>query len=166
MTTVADFTITRGETIPFILTYSRPISRLAAINRSDGALAENQKPFGLNGRAAFRPLAAGRDAVRPLADHAKGADLCADRRHRGGAHHLPARADRRGAQLGLSLLLAARRHPHACFAPMNAGYYEEARAWRDWLLRAVAGAPSSCKSCTASAASADSPSGGCLAAGI
>ena len=24
---------------------------------------------------------------------------------------------------------------------MNAGYYEEARAWRDWLLRAAAGAP-------------------------
>jgi GH15 family glucan-1,4-alpha-glucosidase len=24
---------------------------------------------------------------------------------------------------------------------MNAGYYDEARAWRDWLLRAVAGAP-------------------------
>ena len=25
---------------------------------------------------------------------------------------------------------------------MNAGYYGEARAWRDWLLRAAAGAPS------------------------
>src|SRR5512134_2809999 len=25
---------------------------------------------------------------------------------------------------------------------MNAGYYEEAGAWRDWLLRAAAGAPS------------------------
>ena len=24
---------------------------------------------------------------------------------------------------------------------MNAGYYEEARAWREWLLRAVAGSP-------------------------
>ena len=24
---------------------------------------------------------------------------------------------------------------------MNAGYYEEAQAWRDWLLRAVAGSP-------------------------
>ena len=24
---------------------------------------------------------------------------------------------------------------------MNAGYFEEARAWRDWLLRAVAGSP-------------------------
>ena len=27
-------------------------------------------------------------------------------------------------------------------ALMNAGYYNEARAWRDWLLRAAAGAPS------------------------
>lgn len=26
------------------------------------------------------------------------------------------------------------------FALMNAGYFEEARAWRDWLLRAAAGA--------------------------
>ena len=26
-------------------------------------------------------------------------------------------------------------------ALMNAGYYEEARAWRDWLLRAAAGSP-------------------------
>jgi GH15 family glucan-1,4-alpha-glucosidase len=28
------------------------------------------------------------------------------------------------------------------FALMNAGYYEEAQAWRDWLLRAAAGSPS------------------------
>ena len=27
-------------------------------------------------------------------------------------------------------------------ALMNAGYYEEAHAWRDWLLRAAAGSPS------------------------
>ena len=27
-------------------------------------------------------------------------------------------------------------------ALMNAGYYEEAQAWRDWLLRAAAGSPS------------------------
>jgi hypothetical protein len=26
-------------------------------------------------------------------------------------------------------------------ALMNLGYYDEARAWRDWLLRAVAGSP-------------------------
>ena len=39
---------------------------------------------------------------------------------------------------------------------MNAGYYEEAQAWRDWLLRAVAGSPSRCRSCTASPASGGS----------
>ena len=36
-------------------------------------------------------------------------------------------------------------------ALMDAGYYDEAQAWRDWLLRAVAGSPSRCRSCTASA---------------
>ena len=27
------------------------------------------------------------------------------------------------------------------FALMNAGYLDEARAWREWLLRAIAGSP-------------------------
>ena len=39
-------------------------------------------------------------------------------------------------------------------ALMNAGYYDEAQAWRDWLLRAAAGiALADCRSCTASPAS-------------
>ena len=38
-------------------------------------------------------------------------------------------------------------------ALMNAGYYDEAAAWRDWLLRAAAGAPSRSRSCTGSPAS-------------
>src|SRR4030095_382581 len=32
--------------------------------------------------------------------------------------------------------------PFTLLALMNAGYYEEARSWRTWLLRAVAGQPS------------------------
>ena len=44
------------------------------------------------------------------------------------------------AQLGLSVLLAARRDADTA-SLMNAGYYDEARAWRDWLLRAAAGSP-------------------------
>ena len=44
------------------------------------------------------------------------------------------------AQLGLSLLLAAR-----CYVPLlsllRAGYRQEAEGWREWLLRAVAGSP-------------------------
>jgi hypothetical protein len=47
-----------------------------------------------------------------LAHHAEGADLRAHRRHRGRRHDLAARGARRQPQLGLPLLLAARRHPH------------------------------------------------------
>ena len=38
-------------------------------------------------------------------------------------------------------------------ALMNSGYTEEASAWHNWLLRAAAGAPATCRSCTASWAS-------------
>ena len=36
---------------------------------------------------------------------------------------------------------------------MDAGYFDEAQSWRDWLLRAVAGSPDRSRSCTASLAS-------------
>ena len=39
---------------------------------------------------------------------------------------------------------------------MHLGYYDEARAWADWIIRAVAGSPDQIKSCTALVAS-----GGC-----
>src|SRR5262249_57347392 len=48
-----------------------------------------------------------------LADHAQGAHLLADRRDRRGADHLIAGMPGWGAELGLSLLLAARRDAHA-----------------------------------------------------
>ena len=47
-----------------------------------------------------------------VAAHAQGAHLRADRRHRGRADHLAAGAARRRAQLGLPVLLAARRDVH------------------------------------------------------
>ena len=52
----------------------------------------------------------------------------------------PARGLRRRAQLGLPLLLAARRRADARGAA-RLGYLEEAALWRNWLLRAVAGDP-------------------------
>ena len=91
------------------------------------------------GRCTLRRAVGGRRA--PVADHAQGADLRPDRRHRRRGHHLAARAARRPAQLGLPLLLAARRHLHAAGAARAPGTSTEARAWRDWLLRAVAGDP-------------------------
>ena len=50
---------------------------------------------------------------RPQPGHPARADPRRHRRHRRGGHHLAARGLRRGAQLGLPLLLAARRRPDA-----------------------------------------------------
>ena len=84
----------------------------------------------LRGRLARRRAA--------LAHHLEGPHLRADRRHRGRRHHLSARDPRGRAQLGLPLLLAARRHAHPGVA--HAGRLpRRSLAWRDWLLRAVAG---------------------------
>ena len=47
----------------------------------------------------------------------KALQLSSHRRHRGCGHNLAAREDRRSAQLGLSLLLAARRDLHAARVP-------------------------------------------------
>jgi hypothetical protein len=56
------------------------------------------------------------------------------------SHDVAARAVGRHEELGLPLLLAAGCHLHP--AGFNhLGYYDEARAWRDWLVRAVAGSP-------------------------
>ena len=105
----------------------------AALERTRAVLARLVRPLDLPRRLA-RP-------GRALADHPEGAHLRAHGRHRGRAHHLAARGDRGCAQLGLPLLPAAGRrlHPHALSL---AGHEGEAVAWRDWLVRAVAGDPS------------------------
>ena len=99
------------------------------------------------------------EAVRALADHAQGADLRAHRRHRGRADHLAARGHRRRAQLGLPVLLAARRHDHPGGAAAH-GLHRRGRG-----LAGVAGArggrqtPATSRSCTGWRASGGWPSG-------
>ena len=110
----------------------RPIRRLRSRRR---------KPSGPTGRRSCDAGEPWRDADRALADHAQGAHLCADRRHRRGADHVAAGAARRRAQLGLSLSAGCATPRCTLLALMNAGYYDEAQAWREWLLRAVAGSP-------------------------
>jgi hypothetical protein len=87
----------------------------------------------------------------------QGAHLRPYRRARRGNDDIAAGADRRRPQLGLPLLLAPRRDATS-IAMLNAGYSDEAIRWRSWLLRAVAGSPQVCRSCTASAASGASRS--------
>ena len=64
-----------------------------------------------------------------------------DRRHRRGADDLAARGARRVAQLGLPVLLAARRDVHPAGAASGRLHARRPSAWREWLLRAVAGSP-------------------------
>ena len=114
------------------------------------------------GGALHATTGAWHDAVHALAAHAQGAHLRADRRHRRRADDVAARVDRRRAQLGLPLLLAARRDAHAARAASRAGYVEEAR--RLARLAAARGRRATrrtCRSCTASPASAGSPSSSC-----
>ena len=106
------FTVAAGETVPFVLTCFRShLADPAAID-PEAAAEGDRRLVAQMGRAVQLRRALARPGGA-LADHAEGADPCGDGRDRGGADHLAARGDRRRPQLGLPLLLAARRDLHA-----------------------------------------------------
>ena len=82
-----------------------------------------------------------REVVAAIVAGAASAHPQRDRRHRGGGDDIVAGGLRRRAQLGLSFLLASRRFADVVGADHLPGYVEEAKFWRDWLLRAIAGDP-------------------------
>ena len=137
--TVADFVVEAGEQVPFVLAYHashQPAPRFADASARGEGDRELVAPLG-EAVHLRRSVERRRDA---FAHHAQGADVRADRRDRRRTHHVAARVDRQRAQLGLPLLLAARRQPHAVVAHRRR-LHDEALAWRDWLLRAAAGDP-------------------------
>ena len=110
-----------GERCPFVLTW-HPSHRAAAPTPIDAerAVERHRRRGGASGRQQCTYDGDWRDAVHALAHHAEGADVRADRRDRRRADHVAARVDRRRAQLGLPLLLAARRDLHALRADASA----------------------------------------------
>ena len=139
MTTVADFEVSEGETIPFVLTYGpshlplpQPIDPAQALQDTEEFWTEWCSRCTYRGR----PPRSG-DA---FADHVEGADLCADRRHRRGADHLAAGEARRRRNWDYRFCWL-RDATFTLLALMNSGYTEEAAAWHNWLLRAAAGSP-------------------------
>ena len=113
--TVGEFTVAAGETMPFVLSYSlshqplpEPVDAGAALRKTEafwaGWAGKNQIDCPWN------------EAVRRSLITLKALTYGANRRHGGGADHLAAGSDRRAAQLGLPLLLAARRDAHAAGA--------------------------------------------------
>ena len=91
MTTVGEFTIAQGETIPFVLTYCPSHQPVPAPFDPTDALRETETFWQrMVGQMPARRAVGGRG--RALADHAQGAHLRADRRHGCGADHVAARA--------------------------------------------------------------------------
>ena len=75
-----------------------------------------------------------------LADHAEGADLRAERRHV--AAPTTSLPEQFGSERNWDYRMCWLRDATlTLLAMMNAGIYDEAAAWRDWLQRAVAGSP-------------------------
>ena len=92
-----------------------------------------------SGRAGPTALHAARRS-RPRSSAAapsslKGAVPRPDRRHPGRRHDQPARVPRRHPQLGLPLLLAARRRPVSVAPSCASAATSEAMAYLDWVLR-------------------------------
>jgi GH15 family glucan-1,4-alpha-glucosidase len=139
LTTVADFEVGEGETVPFVLTYGP--SHLPVPDPIDPALAlEETKAFwtewcshctyeGDHRALVMRSLI----ALKALTFAPTGGIVAAP------TTSLP---EKLGGQRNWDYRFCwLRDATFTLLALMNSGYTEEAAAWHNWLLRAVAGSP-------------------------
>ncbi len=140
LTTVAEFDVVAGATTPFVLTHGyshlsppHPIDPESSLTATDtfwktwSARCESQGQWS---DAVIRSLITLKALTYAPTGGMVAAPTTSLPEQLGGARNWDYRfCWLRDATLTLLAL-------------MNAGYYDEARAWRDWLLRAAAGAPS------------------------
>jgi GH15 family glucan-1,4-alpha-glucosidase len=139
MTTVGNFAVEAGETVPFRFVYCPSHHPAAGNVRVDTALRETEEYWtrwvGKNTSATPWDEAVTRSLItlKALTFAPTGGIVAAPTtslpEHIGG----PRNWDYRFCWLRDATL--------TLLALMDSGYYEEAQAWRDWLLRAVAGSP-------------------------
>ncbi len=139
LTTVGEFTIARGETIPFLLIYSP--SHLPPPQTVDPteALAETET-YWREWSAKCRPAGRWTEAVKRSVMTLKALTYAPT----GGIVAAPTTSlpERLGGQRNWDYRYCWLRDATlTLLGAMHAGYYEEAQAWREWLLRAVAGSP-------------------------
>ena len=139
LTTVADFEISAGETIPFVLTYGpshrpppHPIDPIASLQTTEefwNKWAARASRDGEWDDAVLRSLMVLKALTYAPTGGIVAAPTTSLPEQLGGTRNWDYRfCWLRDATLTLLAL-------------MNAGYHDEARAWRDWLLRAAAGSP-------------------------
>ncbi len=139
LTTVGEFTVAAGETVPFVLTYGPSHLTLPGLIDAAEALRETES-FWRGWASLANPSGRWSDAVqrslitlKALTHYPTGGIIAAP------TTSLP---ERLGGKRNWDYRFCwLRDATFTLIALMNAGYYEDARAWRQWLLRAVAGAP-------------------------
>jgi len=139
MTTVGEFTISQGDTIPFVLSYlpshrplHEPFDPTTALNETE--------TFWRDWAAKCRPAGPWTDTVVRSMITLKALTYAPT----GGIVAAPTTSlpEQIGGERNWDYRFCWLRDATlVLLGAMNAGYYEEAQAWREWLLRAVAGSP-------------------------
>ncbi len=139
MTTVGEFTISRGETIPFVMSYAPSHQPPPKQIDAAGALADTEA-YWREWSAKCRPAGRWSDAVRRSVITLKALTYGKT----GGIVAAPTTSlpERLGGKRNWDYRFCWLRDATlTLLGAMHAGYMEEAQAWRQWLLRAVAGSP-------------------------
>jgi len=139
MTTVGEFTVMRGETIPLALSYARS-HRPVPPARDPTASLEATEKFWKDWTEKCRAAGEWTDAVRRSMITLKALTYAPT----GGIVAAPTTSlpEQIGGERNWDYRYCWLRDATlTLLGAMHAGYYEEAEAWREWLLRAVAGSP-------------------------
>ncbi len=139
MTTVGEFVINKDDTIPFVLSYLPSHRPLREPFDPNIALAQTETAW-RDWAAKCRPAGPWSDAVvrsmitlKALSYEPTGGMVAAP------TTSLP---EQLGGERNWDYRYCWLRDATlVLLGAMHAGYYDEAQAWRDWLLRAVAGSP-------------------------
>ncbi len=139
MTTVAQFEVGEDETVPFVLTYGPSHLEIPAAIDFQGALSETEKYWAeWSGRCTYD--GGNRDLVMRSLITLKALTYAPT----GGIVAAPTTSlpEKLGGDRNWDYRFCwLRDATFTLLALMNSGYTEEALAWHNWLLRAVAGAP-------------------------